>query len=177
MLTLKGSHDTGRVLTECGGDIQSVKLLYTLLLTTPGTPLIYCGDENGRQGANDPDCRRPMVWQQAQWHAELREHVRQLIALRRAHVELRRGIVHLRHADDRMVVYERCLGDARSLVVVNNTYVPNGISVPWMGEADAPWAGRLSGQGFRVSGGQLELSALAPRSTAVLRPAGARHAG
>ena len=28
----------------------------------PGTPYIYYGDEVGMVGADDPDCRKPMLW-------------------------------------------------------------------------------------------------------------------
>jgi glycosidase len=35
---------------------------FAVILTTPGAPLIYYGDEIGLTGAGDPDNRRPMPW-------------------------------------------------------------------------------------------------------------------
>ncbi|MDP4171923.1 MAG: glycoside hydrolase family 13 protein, partial [Bacillota bacterium] len=42
---LVDSHDTPRILSECGDDVQRVKQVFSLLLTFIGTPCIYYGDE------------------------------------------------------------------------------------------------------------------------------------
>lgn len=47
-----GNHDQPRMVSRWGNDSEafreaSAKLLFTFLLTMPGTPLIYCGDELG----------------------------------------------------------------------------------------------------------------------------------
>lgn len=47
---LLGSHDTPRLLTLCDGDERKMKLAVTLLLTYPGVPCIYYGDEVGLDG-------------------------------------------------------------------------------------------------------------------------------
>lgn len=151
MLTLLGSHDTARVLTECGGNVESVKLLYTLLLTLPGVPMIYYGDENGMEGANDPDCRRPMIWDETHWNQEIRQHVQHLLHLRQTHPELRRGTFKLLHAEDRLVVYERHWEGQSTRVVVNNTYAQRAGSVQ-LSQADD----------------SLNLNELSPRSTQVI---------
>jgi len=38
------------------------KLIVGMQLASPGIPVIYYGDEAGMWGADDPDCRKPMVW-------------------------------------------------------------------------------------------------------------------
>jgi cyclomaltodextrinase len=38
------------------------KLMALFQFTYLGAPMIYYGDEVGMWGANDPDCRKPMVW-------------------------------------------------------------------------------------------------------------------
>ncbi|WP_026573076.1 alpha-glycosidase [Bacillus sp. UNC438CL73TsuS30] len=80
---LVGSHDTPRILTECGEDIERVKQIYTLLLTFIGTPCIYYGDEIGMTGAMDPGCRKCMEWESARQNHELFAHLQKLIRLRR----------------------------------------------------------------------------------------------
>ncbi|GAA3322646.1 hypothetical protein GCM10020331_043340 [Ectobacillus funiculus] len=47
---LLGSHDTPRILTVCQDNKQKVKQLFTFLLSSPGTPCIYYGDEISMAG-------------------------------------------------------------------------------------------------------------------------------
>ncbi|MFM8684572.1 MAG: glycoside hydrolase family 13 protein [Chthoniobacterales bacterium] len=44
-------------------ELESQKLFAVLQMTYVGAPMIYYGDEVGMWGANDPDCRKPMVWE------------------------------------------------------------------------------------------------------------------
>lgn len=61
--TFLTNHDQNRVMTVLGGDIQKAKLAATLLLTAPGTPFLYYGEEIGMQGQKpDEDIRLPMQW-------------------------------------------------------------------------------------------------------------------
>ena len=39
--------------------------------TYPGAPMLYYGDEVGMWGANDPDCRKPMIWSDLQYQDEV----------------------------------------------------------------------------------------------------------
>jgi cyclomaltodextrinase len=82
---LVGSHDTSRILTECNGDFERLKLVYTLLLTFIGTPCIYYGDEIGMTGGQDPECRKCMVWDLDKQNRDLFGHIQKLIKLREAH--------------------------------------------------------------------------------------------
>jgi len=79
---LLDSHDTPRVLTECGGDIKKVRLLYALLFSFPGTPCVYYGDEIGMTGGEDPECRKCMVWDEDEQNISLKNFVKQFIQLR-----------------------------------------------------------------------------------------------
>src|SRR3989475_8381581 len=57
------NHDQTRVLTALGGDVTRAKLAATLLLTLPGLPFIYYGEEIGMTGSKpDPRLRTPMQW-------------------------------------------------------------------------------------------------------------------
>lgn len=89
-LNLLASHDTARLLTMAGEDETSVTLATLLLLTFPGAPSIYYGDEVGLPGGLDPDSRRGFP-SRDRWHPAILDTHRRLIALRRAHPALRTG--------------------------------------------------------------------------------------
>jgi alpha-amylase len=57
------NHDQTRTLTQLRGDPARARLAATLLLTLPGTPFIYYGEEIGMTGDKpDPRLRTPMQW-------------------------------------------------------------------------------------------------------------------
>ncbi len=57
------NHDQERVMSQLGGDANKAKLAAFLLLTSPGTPFIYYGEEIGMQGKKpDENIRLPMQW-------------------------------------------------------------------------------------------------------------------
>jgi glycosidase len=57
------NHDQNRAMTELGGSVERAKLAAALLLTDPGLPFIYYGEEIG-VGGRKPDerLRLPMPW-------------------------------------------------------------------------------------------------------------------
>ncbi|WP_043933092.1 alpha-glycosidase [Bacillus sp. EB01] len=130
---LIGSHDTPRILTECGGDMEKVKQIFTILLTFNGTPCIYYGDEIGMDGEQDPGCRKCMEWDEDNQNTELSEHVRKLIALRKKEPLLANGgTLHFisADADDQCLAYKRSDDQATILVVLNATDKPATYSLP-----------------------------------------------
>ncbi len=66
LATFLTNHDQPRVATILGKDLASLKLAATTLLTLPGVPFIYYGEEIGMTG-NKPDelIRTPMQWSAA----------------------------------------------------------------------------------------------------------------
>jgi glycosidase len=57
------NHDQTRTLTYLGGDLEGAKLAATFLLTLPGLPFVYYGEELGMTGDKpDPRLRTPMHW-------------------------------------------------------------------------------------------------------------------
>jgi alpha-amylase len=57
------NHDIERTMTQLGGDLNKAKRAATLLMTAPGTPFIYYGEELGQEGRKpDEDIRLPMQW-------------------------------------------------------------------------------------------------------------------
>jgi len=89
-----------------------------------GAPYIYYGDEVGMWGADDPDCRKPMLWEDFIYEPEtvnpfnqkqkpipvecdiaLRKFYQQLNTLRQKHEALRRGKYRTLIIDDQYGIY------------------------------------------------------------------------
>jgi len=61
--TFLTNHDQNRVMSVLNGNTEKAKLAAVMLLTAPGTPFIYYGEELGMQGKKpDEDIRLPMQW-------------------------------------------------------------------------------------------------------------------
>jgi glycosidase len=61
--TFLTNHDQNRVMSVLNGKPEKAKLAAVMLLTSPGTPFIYYGEEIGMQGKKpDEDIRLPMQW-------------------------------------------------------------------------------------------------------------------
>lgn len=61
--TFLANHDQNRVMSVLNGDAGEAKVAASLLLTSPGTPFVYYGEEIGMQGRKpDEDIRLPMQW-------------------------------------------------------------------------------------------------------------------
>jgi alpha-glucosidase len=114
---LLGSHDTPRVLTAVKNNPDLAKVAAAILLTFPGVPCIYYGDEIGMEGGADPDNRRPMVWEPAGWNSALREFYRQLIRLRKELAVLQVGGFQILYAEGETIAYQRELPGERLIVV------------------------------------------------------------
>lgn len=57
------NHDQDRLMNQLEDDPNKVKVAASMLLTAPGVPFIYYGEELGLQGSGqDPLRRRPMQW-------------------------------------------------------------------------------------------------------------------
>jgi glycosidase len=83
--TLLDSHDTDRALTRAAGDRQALKNAFTMLFLLQGSPCIYYGTEIGLEGSFDPDCRRPMIWDEQRQDRELFSFFQRLIRFRRTY--------------------------------------------------------------------------------------------
>lgn len=59
------NHDQNRTMTDLGGSFDRAKVAASLLLTLPGTPFVYYGEEIGMTASKsdgDPRLRTPMHW-------------------------------------------------------------------------------------------------------------------
>lgn len=61
--TFLSNHDQTRVITALGNDENKAKIAASILMTLPGSPYIYYGEELGMQG-DEPDefIREPFLW-------------------------------------------------------------------------------------------------------------------
>jgi glycosidase len=61
--TFLTNHDQNRVMSQLRGDVEEAKMAAALLLTSPGVPFIYYGEEIGMEGQKpDERIRTPMQW-------------------------------------------------------------------------------------------------------------------
>ena len=129
---LLSSHDTPRLGTVVNDPVRA-KLAWLMQCTLPGIPLIYYGEENGMLGGADPECRRPMTWNENQWNQEQRAWLKQLIAVRQASAALKYG--------DIIVLGDRLPGNA--LVFLRATGVPGEEALVIVNGSEAPLHVRL----------------------------------
>jgi len=79
------------------------KLLVLFQMTYLGAPMVYYGDEAGMWGANDPCCRKPMVWPDLSYAPEATRpdgapaDAPDPVAFDQALFDLHRGLIHLRN--------------------------------------------------------------------------------
>lgn len=132
-LNLLDSHDTPRFKTLARGDDSAYILSILFVMTYPGAPCVYYGDEIGMDGGHDPDCRAAFPWDPGRWQHSLRDHVKRCIALRHAHPALRRGDMTWLFASHGVVAYGRRLGQDTLLVVLNSRAKPVRLSLPVQG--------------------------------------------
>ncbi|UJF34490.1 alpha-amylase family glycosyl hydrolase [Paenibacillus hexagrammi] len=65
--TFLGNHDMDRVMSSFNGNLEHAKMAAALLLTLPGNPFVYYGDEIGMQGRGaDENKREPMLWSESE---------------------------------------------------------------------------------------------------------------
>jgi glycosidase len=99
---------------------QRVGVAFALLMTTPGVPLIYYGDEIGMAGAGDPDNRRFMQWEGLSANQSwLRDRIEALTSIRSAHPALRRGTRTTLGSSADSYVYRMSEGSDRVFVALN----------------------------------------------------------
>ncbi len=117
-MNLLSSHDIARLFTVLGGEsgkpgaketaIAKIKLCAVLLMTFPGVPSVYYGDEVGLGGSFDPDCRRVFP-NEIDWQPEIAQCYRDLIRLRHKQLALQRGNYQTLFLDDKIYAFSRQL--------------------------------------------------------------------
>lgn len=117
-LNLLSSHDVARVLSLVSEDVASMQLATLLLMTFPGAPSIYYGDEVGLTGKLDPDCRKGFP-EKEKWNQQMLAMHKDLIALRQSQPALRTGKYQTLAAEGNCYVFARMLDQEMVVVAVN----------------------------------------------------------
>ena len=119
---LLNSHDTERLLTTCKGDKRKALLAYTFLMTQPGSPCVYYGDEIGMDGHHDPDCRKCMIWDENEQDHKMFATFKHLIALRKNHPALRACNTEcFATSDPDIILFKKSAPDEEIYILINNT--------------------------------------------------------
>ncbi|MBE0571635.1 MAG: alpha-glucosidase C-terminal domain-containing protein [Ignavibacteriaceae bacterium] len=147
MGNLVSSHDKIRYMAYADGDLEindgkaneiawtnppkvdntssydKLKLHLAYILTIPGVPVIYYGDEIGMTGASDPDNRRMMRFDNDlnEYEKQMFKDVSKLIRSRGDHSALRHGDFLTLQADKNIYAYLRSDMNERILVILNKS--------------------------------------------------------
>ena len=139
MVPYIGSHDSPRFISRAdnSGDqwnqwaeqslpstpqqsaYDKAKQAFAWLLTTPGAPMIYMGDEYGQAGGADPDNRRMFETNLDQSQLDLLNFSKDLANIRLENEALRRGVYSTYQASENLLAYEMTTPDDSILVILN----------------------------------------------------------
>ena len=103
------------------------------MLTLPGAPVIYYGDEVGLAGRSDPDCRRvmPAEDQLLEEQVRTRDVARKIGRARACSRALRRGALQTLVADEERFVFSREIdGDVAIVALVRRPTRPLDVPLP-----------------------------------------------
>lgn len=140
-------------------ELMVQKLMALFQMTYVGAPMIYYGTEAGMWGADDPDCRKPMLWSDYRYddekshpfnldrtsdsntfNKELFQWYSKLIKLRNSEPALRSGAFEPVATSDGsgVLTFRRVEAGEQIVVVLNNSWTVQRITIPvppqWHGE-------------------------------------------
>ena len=154
LMNFLSTHDTPRILTVLGADhvpgskeeravfrlsparrqlgLKRLRLAALVLVTFPGAPTVYYGDEAGMEGWEDPFNRAGYPWGQEDF--ELKSFFSSLVHLRREQPALQTGQLHWRWTAGSLLVFARELDGQLLTTVVNAADTPQTLTLPWFGD-------------------------------------------
>jgi alpha-glucosidase len=123
-MLLLDSHDTARFRTVVLGNKNAHIAGMTMMLTYPGVPSIFAGDEIGLEGSWGEDSRRTINWEdRSQWDYEFLAEVKKLVALRKSHDALISGGLRWVAAEDDYIAFLRESKKEAILVVISRNAI------------------------------------------------------
>ena len=119
-MMLLDSHDTARFRTVVLGDIAAHKTAMTMMLSYPGVPSIFAGDEIGLEGSWGEDARRTINWEdRSGWDVEFFAEVKKLVKLRKTQDALINGGLRWVCVENDFIAYLRESKKQSILVLVS----------------------------------------------------------
>ena len=119
---LLDSHDTARFRNVVGHDAARHIAGMGILLTYPGVPSIFAGDEVGVKGAWGEDARRTINWDDKnQWDNDFLAEVKKLVAIRRKSHALSDGGLQWVQIEEDYVAYIRESKKEKLLIVISRS--------------------------------------------------------
>jgi cyclomaltodextrinase / maltogenic alpha-amylase / neopullulanase len=191
MGNITGNHDMPRFLYYAGGaqrpgeddkeagwtrDIrvedprgyERLKMLTAFIMTIPGIPIVYYGDEIGMPGANDPDNRRMMRFSGFSAQEEsVKNNLTVLAALRRNNMALTYGDTRILLVKPQQFVYSRQYMNQTVLVVMNRSSETVNVPIELPNGLKADNLKATFGQSFKREGAKLSIQ-LKPLSFEIL---------
>ena len=123
-MVLLDSHDTARFRTVVNGDVASHLSAMTMVLTYPGVPSIFAGDEIGLEGAWGEDGRRTINWDdRSGWDHQFMGEVKSLISVRKNNDALINGGLRWIATEGDYIAYLRESKKQSVLVLVSRTAI------------------------------------------------------
>ncbi len=148
-ITFLSNHDMTRIMTELENNIEKAKSAAFLILTTPGVPFLYYGEEIGMQGGGDVEYETLLIpmqwtgqdntpsWKEAwetvsndylQYNVEAEMHdpdsilsfYRELILLRNEHAALRIGNFTVLDSGSASIFSFLCVSQQERVLVIMN---------------------------------------------------------
>jgi len=133
-MLLLNSHDTARFRNVVGGNVSRHYAGMGLLLTYPGVPSIFAGDEIGLGGAWGEDSRRTINWEdRSKWDEVFHLKVKSLVAIRRASHALAYGGLRWVAAHDEYISYLRESDQESILIIVSRSATSFQINLSELG--------------------------------------------
>ena len=133
---------------------EKQKLILAFQMTYRGAPMIYYGDEVGMWGADDPHCRKPMVWDDLNYDNEvitkndgfkkgvgsytveqnkdILEFYKKMVQIRNNNKVLQQGDLNFLYSNDekKSFAFERILDNEKIVVAFNNGSKEDNFEVP-----------------------------------------------
>ncbi len=153
MGNITGNHDMPRFISLAGGGLgfdeddtepgwereigvgdpvgyKKLSSLTAFIMTIPGVPVVYYGDEIGLPGASDPDSRRPMIFENlSTQELQVKETFKKLTRLRSSNLAFVYGDFNTLEVSDDIYAYARTYFDNRAIVVFNKSNESRTVSL------------------------------------------------
>tara|TARA_R100000908_G_scaffold65428_1_gene56435 strand:- start:65348 stop:67717 length:2370 start_codon:yes stop_codon:yes gene_type:complete len=178
---ISGNHDKTRFITLTSGEVawdedgklagwtreiedpqafayDRLSMFHAFNQTIPGIPVTYMGDEYGQPGANDPDNRRWMEFEESELtgnEIQNRNIYRKLTELRRSEMPLLYGDFQFHTTTENTLAYSRSYFEDQAIVVFNKSGQTEEIEIDLREEFDYVDLEAQFGNEFRVENGSL----------------------